>query len=485
MAAAGSLGPSPSRVYASRPCRVLPTRSLPPSTAGSRLGADPGPPLVSAYDGLALPADPAPTLAELGSEERQLTEAIANEAEWMTAFLERLVDQPTVLGHEGLGQAVVREALREIGFEPVDVPMDAAAAARPPARVTVRLGRRREGQRGRDVGGASGREGPFPDPERTHRRRLARADRAVGPRSVRRSRRGRLALRAGGRRHEVRAGGHARGGQGAPGARARAACAGAPPVGGRGRVHGQRCLADRARRVPSGRGRDRRALRRSHHHVAGRRPVVPRADDGAAGSRGRGRARRERDREQPQDDPGAARAGVGAERGPSAAVRRLSAPDRSERGHDPRRRLAVDGSRRVHDRVPHRAVSDDGAPGSPGSHRSDRRRGGGSRRDDVRVPARSDLPRLPRTGVRDRTRPPPRDHLGRGLRAPSRRRSGPRGHHRHHRRPRVRAAAGIPSVCFGPYAEQAHGVGERVYLPSVAQTAQVLGLFIRDWCGLS
>ncbi len=43
----------------------------------------------------------------------------------------------------------------------------------------------------------------------------------------------------------------------------------------------------------------------------------------------------------------------------------------------------------------------------------------------------------------------------------------------------------IPSVCFGPYAEAAHGVGERVYLPSVIQTAQVLGLFIRDWCGLS
>lgn len=45
--------------------------------------------------------------------------------------------------------------------------------------------------------------------------------------------------------------------------------------------------------------------------------------------------------------------------------------------------------------------------------------------------------------------------------------------------------AGIPSVCFGPYAEQAHGVHERVYLPSVVQTAQVLGLFVRDWCGLS
>ncbi|MGZ5290364.1 MAG: ArgE/DapE family deacylase [Actinomycetota bacterium] len=46
-------------------------------------------------------------------------------------------------------------------------------------------------------------------------------------------------------------------------------------------------------------------------------------------------------------------------------------------------------------------------------------------------------------------------------------------------------AGGIPAVCFGPYAEQAHGVGERVYLPSVVQTAQVMGLLIRDWCGLS
>ena len=44
---------------------------------------------------------------------------------------------------------------------------------------------------------------------------------------------------------------------------------------------------------------------------------------------------------------------------------------------------------------------------------------------------------------------------------------------------------GIPSVCFGPYAEGAHGVGERVYLPSVVQTAQVMGLFIKDWCGVT
>jgi acetylornithine deacetylase len=44
---------------------------------------------------------------------------------------------------------------------------------------------------------------------------------------------------------------------------------------------------------------------------------------------------------------------------------------------------------------------------------------------------------------------------------------------------------GIPSVCFGPYAEAAHGVGERVYLPSVVETAQVIGLFVKDWCGVS
>ena len=44
---------------------------------------------------------------------------------------------------------------------------------------------------------------------------------------------------------------------------------------------------------------------------------------------------------------------------------------------------------------------------------------------------------------------------------------------------------GVPAVCFGPYAEAAHGVGERVYLPSVVQTAQVMGLFVRDWCGLA
>jgi acetylornithine deacetylase len=42
-----------------------------------------------------------------------------------------------------------------------------------------------------------------------------------------------------------------------------------------------------------------------------------------------------------------------------------------------------------------------------------------------------------------------------------------------------------PAVCFGPYAEEIHGVNERVYLPSVVSTAQTLALFIRDWCGVT
>ena len=35
-----------------------------------------------------------------------------------------------------------------------------------------------------------------------------------------------------------------------------------------------------------------------------------------------------------------------------------------------------------------------------------------------------------------------------------------------------------PALCLGPHAEGVHGVDERVFLPSMVQTAQVLGLFI-------
>lgn len=45
--------------------------------------------------------------------------------------------------------------------------------------------------------------------------------------------------------------------------------------------------------------------------------------------------------------------------------------------------------------------------------------------------------------------------------------------------------AGIPAACIGPHAEHIHGVDERVLVPSVGQTAQVLALLVRDWCGLA
>ena len=44
---------------------------------------------------------------------------------------------------------------------------------------------------------------------------------------------------------------------------------------------------------------------------------------------------------------------------------------------------------------------------------------------------------------------------------------------------------GIPAVCFGAWAENAHGVDERVNIPSMISAAQVLAVFIRDWCGVA
>ncbi len=42
-----------------------------------------------------------------------------------------------------------------------------------------------------------------------------------------------------------------------------------------------------------------------------------------------------------------------------------------------------------------------------------------------------------------------------------------------------------PAVCFGPLAENEHGVDERVHLPSVTSAAQAIALFIADWCGVT
>ncbi len=44
---------------------------------------------------------------------------------------------------------------------------------------------------------------------------------------------------------------------------------------------------------------------------------------------------------------------------------------------------------------------------------------------------------------------------------------------------------GIPAICFGPQAEQIHGIDERVSLRSMGEVARVLARFVLDWCGES
>ena len=42
---------------------------------------------------------------------------------------------------------------------------------------------------------------------------------------------------------------------------------------------------------------------------------------------------------------------------------------------------------------------------------------------------------------------------------------------------------GIPAICFGPRAEEIHGIDERVSLSSIAEVARVLASFVPMWCG--
>jgi acetylornithine deacetylase len=46
-------------------------------------------------------------------------------------------------------------------------------------------------------------------------------------------------------------------------------------------------------------------------------------------------------------------------------------------------------------------------------------------------------------------------------------------------------AGGTPAVLFGARGERMHAPDERVWLPSVTQTAAALALLVRDWCGLA
>ncbi len=473
--------PAPSsaeaRVYASPPWSPRPTRSSRRRLwreAGSSRPREPAGGL--AFDGRGLsrppPAGSRARTRARGRRDRR-GDRRAGRLDGRTSWLGSC-DQPTCWGTRSSGQAVdPRRSSAELGSRAVDVPMDAEALRAHPSSRAVRLGRRRQGatwwRRGiPEARGPTGRSlilnGHIDVVE-------SGAARAMGwPRDpfVAHAEDGWI-VRPGRRRHEVRSRGHPGCGQGAPGGSVSSLTRRSTLES----VVEEECtgngtLADRARRLHGRRGRDRRAVRRGHHHLAGRRAVVPRPDHRARRACGRERTRRERDREQPADDPGAPRCSS-----PSSTPRppppydAVPPPDRPQRRHDPRRRLAVDGAGRVHHRVPHRAVPRHG------------RRGAQDRIEAVVAEAARPTSRcsrirrgastgVPQPRVRDRRRPRARDarwraptHGTPGSPPPSSRPPAPPT-------PRVFGnVGGIPAVCFGPYAEQAHGVGERVYLPSV------------------
>jgi acetylornithine deacetylase len=65
--------------------------------------------------------------------DQAIAEAVAGEAAAMEELLTRLVEAPTVRGSEEPGQEIMREAFRELGLEPVDVPLNAEELRAHPA----------------------------------------------------------------------------------------------------------------------------------------------------------------------------------------------------------------------------------------------------------------------------------------------------------------------------------------------------------------
>jgi acetylornithine deacetylase len=43
---------------------------------------------------------------------------------------------------------------------------------------------------------------------------------------------------------------------------------------------------------------------------------------------------------------------------------------------------------------------------------------------------------------------------------------------------------GIPSLVYGPIAEDIHAIDERVSLPSLRRVTKTIALFVASWCGV-
>ena len=269
---------------------------------GSRVVSDLEVPDPHAFAGR---GDLAPSQPEAGAgaADEQILRAVGEQADWMNALLADLVRAPTTLGDEESGQAIVEEAIRELGLDPVDVPMDADRLRRHPlaAPFDWDVGGKRNVVA--TWGGGDRLLRAIAHPQRPYRRREPRAAVAVGwCRAVRGRARRRVDGGPWGGRHEVRPGRHPRRGEGPARTRAHTERPSHDRVGRRRGVLGQRHAADPARRLHRRCGRHRRAVRGRDHDVAGRCALVQRSHHGRRGPRRRGRAHDERDREEPRGD---------------------------------------------------------------------------------------------------------------------------------------------------------------------------------------
>jgi hypothetical protein len=72
-------------------------------------------------------------MATADPDDASILAAVAAERDAIVELLTDLVEAPTVLGDEELGQVVMERGMRDAGLEPVDVPMDAETLRAHPA----------------------------------------------------------------------------------------------------------------------------------------------------------------------------------------------------------------------------------------------------------------------------------------------------------------------------------------------------------------
>ena len=72
-------------------------------------------------------------MATADPDDASILSAVAAERDAIVELLADLVEAPTLLSDEELGQVVMERGMREAGLEPEDVPMDAEALRAHPA----------------------------------------------------------------------------------------------------------------------------------------------------------------------------------------------------------------------------------------------------------------------------------------------------------------------------------------------------------------